>query len=216
MIDLLKEQLEERLGKLLKHEKVEEIKELLAEETTRTYILTGVAAVFIALYLSFGVIPKFTELARTARSVNDLNDKIDMVTSRVKRLKQTTKRLNELRVEQKGYLEQLPAEKDIPEFLEGLAAMAKKSKVKLLSITPSALRADAKAPGSANYYKEMPVRVTAKSGYHQLGYFISALEHGKRLVIINDLNIKNDAKTPWMHNVRIVLDAYVSIEEKKK
>jgi type IV pilus assembly protein PilO len=204
------------LEQVKKLAKIEDVKEFLSDENTRNYIITGVAAVFIALYLSFAVIPKFTELSRTSRVVNDLNDKIDLVSSRVRRLNQTTKRLEALRKEQASYSEQLPVAKDIPKLLEGLSSMAKSSKVKILSITPSALRADAKVAGSEKYYMEMPIRITAKSGYHQLGHFISNLERGKRLIIINDLGIKNDSKTPRMHNVRIVLNAYVSVEEKKE
>lgn len=196
--------------------KIEDVKEFLSDENARNYIITGVAAVFIALYLSFAIIPKFTELSRTSRVVNDLNDKIDLVSSRVKRLNQTTKKLEALRKEQASYTEQLPVAKDIPKLLEGLSSMAKSSKVKILSITPSPLRADAKVAGSEKYYMEMPVRITAKSGYHQLGHFVSNLERGKRLVIINDLGIKNSSKTPRMHDVRIVLNAYVSVEEKKE
>ena len=196
--------------------KIEDVKEFLSDENARNYIITGVAAVFIALYLSFAIIPKFTELSRTSRVVNDLNDKIDLVSSRVKRLNQTTKKLEALRKEQASYTEQLPVAKDIPKLLEGLSSMAKSSKVKILSITPSPLRADAKVAGSEKYYMEMPVRITAKSGYHQLGHFVSNLELGKRLVIINDLGIKNSSKTPRMHDVRIVLNAYVSVEEKKE
>jgi type IV pilus assembly protein PilO len=203
----------EQVKKLVK---IEDVKEFLSDENNRNYIITGVAAVFIALYLSFAVIPKFTELSRTSRVVNDLNDKIDLVSSRVRRLNQTTKRLEALRKEQASYSEQLPVAKDIPKLLEGLSSMAKSSKVKILSITPSELRADAKVAGSEKYYKEMPIRITAKSGYHQLGHFISNLERGKRLIIINDLGIKNDSKTPRMHSVRIVLNAYVSVEEKKE
>ncbi|MBD3426179.1 MAG: type 4a pilus biogenesis protein PilO [Candidatus Omnitrophica bacterium] len=204
------------LERARKYANIEQIKEFLSDETMRSYMITGVAAVFIALYLSFAVIPKFTELSRTSRVVNDLNDKIDLVSSRVRRLNQTTKRLEALREEQASYAEQLPVEKDIPKLLEGLASMAKSSKVKILSITPSELRADTKVPGSEKYYKEMPIRITAKSGYHQLGHFVSNLERGKRLIIIKDLSIRNSSGTPRMHDVRIVLNAYVSVEEEEK
>ncbi len=216
MIDEIKGLLKDLLNNLPKNEKIEDIKELLMEETTRMYVLAGVAGVIIALFLSFAVIPKFTELARTARTVNDLNDKIDLVNSRVKRLNQTTKKLEALKTDQKVFSGQMPPEKDIPELLEDLSGMAKSSKVKILSITPSELSVDTTVPGSEIYYKKMPIRITAKSGYHQLGAFVAELEKGQRLVIINDLSIKGDSRNAWMHDVRIGLNAYVSVEEKKK
>jgi type IV pilus assembly protein PilO len=216
MIDTIKDLFNDFVNNLPKNQKVDEIKELLMEETTRMYILAGVAGVIIALFLSFAVIPKFTELARSARTVNDLNDKIDLVTSRVKKLNQTTKKLEALKADQKVFSEQMPPEKDIPELLEDLSEMAKSSKVKILSITPTELSVDTAVPGSEMYYKKMPIRITAKSGYHQIGAFITELEKGKRLIIIDDLSIKGDSKNAWMHDMRIGLNAYVSVEEKKK
>jgi len=62
----------------------------------------------------------------------------------------------------------------------------------------------------------MPIMITAKSGYHQLGNFISNLENEKRIINIEDLQIKYDASSPRMHNVVIMMKTYVSIEDEGK
>lgn len=198
----------------LSREQIEQFKlklrSILEDEKSRTYLLIGVTAVIAAFYFSFGIIPKATEMAKTARKVSSYNDKIDLVTSRVNRLDAINRKLVALREEYKGYSKSLPAQKEVPEFLEGLADIARTSKVKIQSITPTKTP-DGETP-SDKYYVEMPVRITARSGYHELGHFISNLEKGERLVIIKDLSIRSDPGDPWMHNIRILLNAYVSVQ----
>ena len=96
-----------------------------------------------------------------------------------------------------------------------MSSIAKTSKVKILSITPFALKA-VKAEGKEiEYYKQMPILITAKSGYHQLGRFVSNLEKGGRFVTISDLRIQHDPAFPRMQNIRMELKTYVSVEPKK-
>ena len=109
----------------------------------------------------------------------------------------------------------LPDEKDIPDFLQDLAATAKSSDVQILSVTPHGFVKDGKS-GKDEYYSEMPVVITAKSGYHQLGSFISSLEHGERFVTVEDLDIKYDSQNPRRSNVRMVLKTYVAVDNDKK
>ena len=114
-------------------------------------------------------------------------------------------KLKELRAEYEEYSKRLPGEKEIPEFLEGLASIAKTSKVKILSITPSELVPVEVEGKKEGYYKEMPISITAKSGYHQLGRFVADIETGKRFITISDINIRYDSNTPRMHNVKMGL-----------
>jgi len=193
--------------------KPEKIKEFLGDELNRMYLILGATALLAALYLSFLIIPKFSEFKKLSREVKDLNEKISLVNSRVKKLDATTKRLKALREEESLYSKQLPAEKEIPDFLEGLAATAEKSGVKILGVTPGELEKETGARGKRKqYYCAMPVLVTAKCGYHQLGEFINDLEKGKRFITVEDLRINYDPASPREHNVKMVLETYVSVE----
>lgn len=191
----------------------EKLKEVLGDEQARAYLYLGITAVLAVLYLTFVIIPKSTELSRTSGMVNELCGKIDRVNSRVKRLGVMTRKLGGLRVEMEGYSRALPGETEIPEFLEELSATARASRVKILSITPSEREG---AENGNGYYRELPVLVTAKSGYHQLGNFISDLEKGKRFVTIEDLRIRYNSRSPRAHDVKLVLKVYVSVAEEKK
>ncbi|MFH1877574.1 MAG: type 4a pilus biogenesis protein PilO [Candidatus Omnitrophota bacterium] len=191
---------------------IEKSRELLKNERAKKSLIIGITAVTGVLYISFLIVPKVTELARVSQKISNLNDKIDVVNTRVKRLNQLTREMKELIEENKSYSERLPVQKDISELLEGFSTVARSSKVKLLSITPSALKVDEMVPGSEKYYMEMPVRITARGGYHQLGYFVNSLEQGERLIIIKDLSLKYDPANPWAHNIVMTLTAYVSVE----
>lgn len=201
----------------LKSINLDQIKDLLSDEKTRIQLAFGVTAALALLYLTFAVVPKFFSLAETAREIKQLNANIDLVNSRVKRLDEMTRNLKTLRAEVKGYAKGLPGKKEIPRFLEELSQMAKKSGVKILSITPEEIETPepGKTQEGVEYYREMPILVTAKSGYHQLGHFINDLEEGERFVTIKDIRIQTDTKFPRKHNIKIILKTYVATEDEK-
>lgn len=190
---------------------LQKLKELLSEERNRMYVISAATLAFSVFYLSFVIIPKTSEIARMARTVSDLKDNIKLVEGRAKKLDEMSAKLEALKKEQAGYAKQLPAEKEIPGLLEGLAAMALKSGVNIQSITPQAM-VDIEVRSTKDvYYREMPLLLTAKSGYHQLGEFLGNLEGASRFITIETLRIQYDTKTPRAHNIRMVLKTYVSV-----
>ena len=190
----------------------DKIKVFFEDEQKKLYVTVGGVAVIVVLYLTFLMLPTYNNLSETTRSVKDLTHKIGLVESREKRFDEMTCRLNALKEEQGQYVKQLPDEKDIPSFLEGLASMAKESNVKILSVTPQPFTTKGLDEETVKYFREMPIVITAKSGYHQLGQFINKLEQGERFTEIQDLFVQYDGKYPRAHNVRIVLKAYVAVE----
>lgn len=191
---------------------IDKAKDFLSEEQNRMYLILGATVVLATVYLTFITVPKFGQLSKASRIVNDLNNKIEQLNVRIKRQTAMKDKLGELRKEYEGYSERLPKKKEIPGFLDGVSSMAKTSKVKLLSITPSDLRPVMTNGKENEYYKKMPILVTAKSGFHQLGRFVSNLETGTRFLHIGNLRIQYDSGFPRMHNVRMELSTYVSVD----
>jgi len=199
---------------LINSEWSEKFKEIMSDQKKKDSLILGVALIVVVLYVSFLIIPNFTKLSLASSEVRNLNDRISVVNERVKRLDQLTKQLDLLRVEEAGYTEGLPQKREIPKFLEELSQVAKASNVKILSITP--METKKTEEGSNPYYSVMLVKITAKSGYHQLGDFVSSLENGKRFIEIEDIVIKNDEGFPRRHDVEMVLKTYVSVENEEK
>jgi Tfp pilus assembly protein PilO len=84
--------------------------------------------------------------------------------------------------------------------------------VKILTITPSDLKPVDQGKKEVYYY-EMPVLITAKSGYHELGGFIAEIETEKRFITIEGLKLEYNKSTPLRHNVNMTLKTYVSVDE---
>ncbi len=187
----------------------DQVKDLLSDEKNRMYLMLGVTVAIGALYFVLLINPKISELIKTGTEIRTVNDKIALVDRRFKMLEHRTERLKELRAEIESYAKGLPGEKEVPEFLEELSAIAKTADVSILSITPAPIRS-IKEGKSVSYYSEMPISITAKSGYHQLGSFVNDLEEGKRFITIDTLRIKGDSRDPRKHNVRIKMITYVS------
>lgn len=194
---------------------IEKAKEFLQDEEKRTYFILASSVLFAVLYLSLVIFPKTNALFRSSRSIREIRDDMELVKSRLSRMDDFNRKLEKLRTEYKGYSRQLPSEKEMSRLLEDLAATAKKSDVRLISVTP--LEADETDVGTGKiYYRSIPITVTAKAGYHQLGHFVNDLEQGGRFITVQDLKVSNDPRTPRLHNVKLVIKAYVSVDDEKK
>lgn len=109
------------------------------------------------------------------------------------------------------YEKKLSKEKELPMLLEDLSKMARNSRVKILGITPldSAARAYKKGEKKKEeVYQEVPIRISAESGYHELGIFISKLERSERYLQVSDLKIRASRASPKRHSVEFVVYAY--------
>ncbi|MBU1083803.1 MAG: type 4a pilus biogenesis protein PilO [Candidatus Omnitrophota bacterium] len=185
------------------------IKELISDEGMRRYIIAGAIALAGMVYAMTCIIPGTLFFLKTGKEAAEMRTQIESVSGRVNRIDGMTEALDKIKTELEGYSEGLPGQKDIPEFLEGLASIAKVSGVNIISITPSELRSAQESDGKI-YYAEMPIRISAKSGYHQLAQFISNLEKGSRFVSIEDLRIQYNEGSPRQHDISMTLKTYVS------
>lgn len=112
------------------------------------------------------------------------------------------------------YEKRLPAEEEIPSLLERLSAMAKSSGVKILSITPVPVSAKSEKARKEKIYREVPIAISAKSSYHELGRFLSQLENAESFMRVADIDIKHDKTSPKKHSIELLIMTYVSVREK--
>ena len=96
---------------------------------------------------------------------------------------------------------------EIPEFLERISQMAKKSGVDILNIMP--ISEDESEDDQEALYKEMPIRVKAKCGYHELGKFLSDVETDSKFMRISGLEITHDAGDIWRHDVNLIVSTFI-------
>jgi type IV pilus assembly protein PilO len=107
------------------------------------------------------------------------------------------------------YEKMLPAEREIPSLLENLSDMAKGSNVKIIGITPSVTAGEKGA-----IYQELPILINARSGFHELGRFLTSLEYSERFIKIADIDIKMNSSNPKKHDVDLLLLTYILLKGK--
>ena len=121
------------------------------------------------------------------------------------------KQIQTLQVKLDEYGKKLSREKEIPMLLENLSSMARNSNVKIQSITPLSKRRtrenDSLDKGE-RVYQEVPIAITAQSGYHELGDLISRLESDERFMQVSDMEIKASKSNPAKHDIEFLVYIY--------
>lgn len=105
------------------------------------------------------------------------------------------------------YERMLPAEQEIPSLLENLSSMARSSGVKIVGITPAQVKENKNKDGEI--YQEIPILISAKSGYHELGSFLANLENSDRFMKVVDIDIRSNKVTPKKHDVELLVLTYI-------
>ncbi len=127
--------------------------------------------------------------------------------SRIDKLKADIARYDE---KMGSYGELLPTEEGIPTLLESLADMARGSSMKIVSIVP--VKNKEKMPQRGQAYQAIPIVISARAGYHELGRFFSTLENSGRFMKIADIRIKSNIASPKKHDVELLVLTYVCLE----
>ena len=104
-------------------------------------------------------------------------------------------------------IEELISQQEIPSLLENLSKMAKNANITIVSITP--VTSNSQKEAKSQVYEEIPILITAKSGYHELGHFLSNLENGDRFMKIINISVKTNTTAPKKHDVELMVHTYV-------
>jgi type IV pilus assembly protein PilO len=80
-------------------------------------------------------------------------------------------------------LKQLPNQSEVPELLIDITQAGLARGLEFVQFKPGGLR-------QADFYSELPINLTVKGTYHQLGQFVSDLAALPRIVTIGDLALK--------------------------
>lgn len=196
--------------------KIDNLKTLLKDPGARRYIIGGSLAFIAFIYFILIVVPGFNELFKVSRESGDLRSRVETARKMIDRIDARRGKLAELNKELGKHAKHLPAQKEITALLGGFSSIAKDSNIQILSIIPYDLKAVETDGKQDEYYREMPIQVKAKGGYHQLGTFITRLEQEKRVIVIDGVEIRYDKNTPRLHDIEMMVKTYVSLEDQKK
>lgn len=98
--------------------------------------------------------------------------------------------------------ERLPSEKEIPALYRQVSDLAFQSGLSVSLFQP-------KDPVMKDIYQEVPITVSAESGYHQLGSFFDRLARLPRIVNLTDLKLTGISRPTGTLKADLVLATYV-------
>ena len=183
-------------------------------QTKQTLAIGLIFLIAFVLYLYFVFVP---QIAR----VSTLLGKVGKITAELKSAKSTSaemeglkKKLVEYNEKVEWYEKKLPVEQEIPNLLENLSDMAKASNIKITSIMPAPAAPENNAQRQSKMYQEIPIRITARSGYHELGRFLSNLENSNRFMKVTNIGIKSNKTSPKQHDIELTVCTYILFKEK--
>ena len=166
------------------------------------FLLLAVIVAYFNIFLK----PSITTIHKLVPEVHTLKADIKSVEDNL-RFEETLKtRLEKSRVKMTEYEEEVSREKELPMLLENLSEMARESNVKILGIKP--LTGEVESSATKGVYQEIPILITAKSGYHELGKFINKLENGPRFMAVRDISIKGNRASSKKHDIQFTVYAY--------
>ncbi len=189
----------------------------LKNKQTQVLLMIIVAVLAAAvLYLYFVFVPQVVRVFELTRNTGKVRSDLKSARTIIKDFDSLESNLKERGEKVESYEEQLPAEQEIPALLENLSNMAKESNIKIVGIVPAmSFVVDDKSVNENQIYREIPIRITAKSGYHELGHFLNKLENADRFMKVTDIDIKANVATPTKHDVELTVCTYVLLPENK-
>lgn len=183
------------------------------QQQTLIFIIL-VTLLTLVLYFYLLLLPQAMRLTDVFARAGKAMANLKSAQADVSKIDEFKNRIEEYKEKVDYYERTLPAEQEIPSLLEELSSMAKTSGIKLLSITPVPVSAKEQAAQKNKMYKEIPILITAKSGYHELGSFLNNLENADRFMKVVDLEVKSNKAAPKKHDVELLVSTYVSVGEK--
>ncbi|NQZ32241.1 MAG: type 4a pilus biogenesis protein PilO [Oceanospirillaceae bacterium] len=145
-----------------------------------TYILLFVLVVFLGVH--FYTSDKEQVLNTKVRAEQKLKKEYAAVSNQVANLAGLRKQMADVEEQFKEIKRQLPTQKEVPGLLEDITNIGIASGLIINSLSLQAERRD-------KYYIELPILISAKGSYHQVGNFVSGIAGIKRIVTLHDFNL---------------------------
>jgi Tfp pilus assembly protein PilO len=179
-----------------------------ADEKTRYYIFGGV--LLFVLILDYVVLmgPQISRLTNLSGEIQSLNTQIDLTKNNLLRLTQYRDEVKKLKDNIEEGQVKIRSREGVPLILESVARMAGGSGVVVDEISPIPEQQAEILKNDERKYYSLPIKINAKSSYHDFGRFIYMIEKGDILFKIKSFSIVPNHGSK-LQEVEIVLDTIV-------
>jgi len=183
-------------------------------KTQRIVLIALVTFLVFAGYIYFMFFPQVRKVTGLSRQIFNTKKEIAAAKETVAMKDALVRKLKQYNEKVESYEQRLPAEQEIPSLLGNLSKMAKDANIKIVGITPAMAYFKNQNDDKSQIYQEIPILITAKSGYHELGYFLSNMESSDRFMKVVDIDIKANKTTPRIHDVELMVITYILLPER--
>lgn len=188
------------------------ITKLIKEKDQVLVLSILVIAIILVAYFYFFLKPEIGALRKVLPKVGALNKNIKEVDKLIGNIDSFKTKIADLKEKVGQYETRLPTKKEISSILNHLSALASQEHIKITGIKElETIKGEMQEGEQA--YSGVPIEIDMKSGYHQLGKFISEIENSDRLMKIDDLEIKSTSENLTEHNVKLIVSSFVLVKE---
>lgn len=158
-------------------------------------ILLAVVFVSVVSYLYFGTTffpfcypVRKAEIAQLEQEYGKLSADLEKARQMVDKLAQLEAEYERLHDQWESAQALLPEEEEMPELLRQVSTAGARAGVEFMLFQPA-------SPIMKQDYKEHPVKIRVRGGYHQLGIFLSRLANMERIVNVSNLDVKSASRS---------------------
>lgn len=174
-------------------------------------VISAAVAVALLVYFAFILKPQVIKISGIMGRLNKARADLKTAESDIAGIGSMNNAVEAFNKKIGKYEKTLPIEEGIPGLLESLSEMARKANMRIAGIVPVGTK---ELKAEKRVYKEIPIMINAKAGYHELGRFLTSLENSDRFIKVADIHIKSSAATPLKHDVELLVVTYVLLEGK--
>jgi type IV pilus assembly protein PilO len=152
------------------------------ENKTKYFVATALIVIPAALFYFLIFQPQYEKTIDLNNKIKNLQDDIFKVKKVVNDLPKYKKELEEVKKEFEATSVLLPKTQEIPNLLRNISDLGKKAGLDFLIFTPGQ-----EIP--KDFYAEIPIDITIKGPYHNLGLFFDKVSKLDRIVTVNNIAI---------------------------
>ncbi|WP_415902637.1 type 4a pilus biogenesis protein PilO [Neptuniibacter sp. QD29_5] len=146
-----------------------------------SYLL--VVAIILVAGTHFYITEKQEDLKRVVAKEEGLKKQYKSKALQVANLEALRQQMQDVEGRFKQLLKQLPTEKEVPGLLDDITNLGTSAGLKIGSIVLASEK-------RADFYRELPIKISVSGSYHQLGQFVSGVAGLSRIVTMHNYVIK--------------------------
>ncbi len=182
-------------------EKVEAIKMPI-----RLGILAGTVVVLLGAFFYVIYMPNMKKIDKASQSIQSLEGELNRAKAQRKKLPEKRAEMEQVNSQFNEALKLLPNEKEIPELLTQITALGAESDLDLRFFRP-------KGDKKKEFYKEIPISLEMKGNYHNVAIFFEKVGRMKRIMNIQNVNMKPVSPRSTELNVTCEAITYTFLED---